>query len=345
MDSTRLTDIPLPSSGSREVAHRQRPVVVIAGMRHTDLTIEERRLRRFSPELRMGSADDPERLVELCGDADVVLASARPRFSAEVLSRLPSCKAIIRCGVGYDNVDLAAAAARGIQVGYVPDYCVEEVSDHALALALSLLRQLGTADALARTGKWGLVGLGRMAPFRSLVFGVVGLGRIGRALARKARGVGFTVIGHDPAAMPSDSRRWGVAELLPLDELVQRADVVSLHAALTAETYHLIDAQRLELMKTGAVLVNTARGGLVNEQALVDALCAGRLRGAGLDVLEAEPPRPESPLFQTPNLLITPHMAWYSEAAQNRVRELAAAEAGRVLNGRPMRHPVPAGRR
>lgn len=314
-------------------------MVAVVGTRYRDLMIEEGVLSHFHPRWRSGWGGNEHELVELCRDATVVLAGAAPRFTGRVLEQLGSCRAIVRYGVGVDSVDLEAARTRAIRVANVPDYCAEEVSDQALALALALVRKLKAGDGLVREGQWAMTTLRPMYSFRDLTFGVLGLGRIGRTLARKARGVGFTVLGHDPAVSADQARRWGV-QRVEQGELLSRSDVLSLHVPLLPTTRHFVDAERIQRMKPGAILINTARGGLVDEPALAAALQSGRLSGAGLDVLEEEPPSPEHPLLQAPNLLLSPHSGWYSESSETRLRQLASAEAARVLSGRSLRCPV-----
>lgn len=314
-------------------------MVAVVGTRYGDLAIEEEALARFHPRWKSGWGGSEGELLALCEDAAVILAGAAPRFTSRVIEQLASCRAIVRYGVGVDSVDLEAARGRGIRVANVPDYCAEEVSDHALALALALVRKLKTGDGLVREGQWAMTSLRPMYSFRDLTFGVLGLGRIGRTLARKARGVGFKVLGHDPAVSPDQALRWSVRHVAE-GTLLEESDVLSLHVPLLPATRHFINADRIQRMKPGAVLINTARGGLVDEAALADALQSGRLSGAGLDVLEEEPPLTGSPLLQAPNLLLSPHSGWYSESSEIRLRQLASAEAARVLSGRSLRCPV-----
>lgn len=270
-------------------------------------------------------------------DPVAILVRERP-LDAALLAACPSLKVAVRYGVGVDNVDLEAARRRRIPVANVPDYGAEhEVSDHAVALYLAVARRLLERDAAVRRGAWDG---GQAAPIpgrRGGTLGLVGFGRIGRRAAEKFRALGFArILVFDPALDAAAARAAGV-EAAGLDALCAAADLVSLHAPLTDETRHLIDARRLALMKPSAILVNVARGGLVDETALAEALAAGRLFGAGLDVYEVEPLPADSPLRRAGNLVLSDHAAWYSEASVAELQRQAAEEVARVLSGgRPL---------
>lgn len=229
-------------------------------------------------------------------------------ITADVLRALPACRVVGRYGVGLDTIDLAAAAALGIRVVNVPDYCTDEVADHALGLILALTRGIVPLDRGVQAGTWDFRLAGLVRRPSSQQVGVVGLGRIGAALARRAQALGYAVVGTDPQG----PRNSGV-RTVELDELLATSDVVSIHAPLDSTTRHLIDARTLALMRPTAILVNTSRGGLVDHDALVEALLGGRLAGAGLDVLEREPIPADDPLIGLPNVVLTPHAAFYSE--------------------------------
>ncbi|MBF2734980.1 MAG: C-terminal binding protein [Betaproteobacteria bacterium AqS2] len=282
------------------------------------------------------------------GGEDVVRALAGTDAALVQLIEVPAAAVagmkeggtLIRYGVGVDNIDLAACAERGVRVCNVPDYGLGEVADHSVALLLALLRRLPALDAEVRAGGWDLKpALGAAPPLDECVVGTLGFGRIGRAVLRRMRAFGVQVIAHDPVVDPEDMRAEDVAPV-ELDELFARADAVSLHAPATAATRGLVDAARIVAMKDGALLVNCARGGLVDEEALAAALRAGKLAGAGLDVFGAEPLPAASPLRGAPNLLLTPHAAWCSRASTARLQRLAAEELGRALRGEPLRCEV-----
>ena len=229
-------------------------------------------------------------------------------ITGDVLRALPACRVVGRYGVGLDTIDLATAAELGIRVVNVPDYCTDEVADHALGLILALTRGIVPLDRGVQAGTWDFRLAGRVRRASSQRLGVIGLGRIGSALARRALALGYDVVGTDPRG----ARDSGVP-IVPLDELLATSDVVSIHAPLDSTTRHLIDARTLALMRPTAIVVNTSRGGLVDHDALVDALRAGTLAGAALDVLEREPIPADDPLIGMPNVVLSPHAAFYSE--------------------------------
>ena len=265
-------------------------------------------------------------------DADVVLVRESP-VNRAVIDAMERCRAVIRYGIGVDNIDQAAARERGIHVANVPDYGTEEVSSHAVALALGVARHLGLHDAEVRAGRWSTGVLQPMVRWRGRTLGLVGFGRIARMTLDKLRGFGFScVMVYDPMAdLPADVER------ADMDTLCAQADVISLHAPLNDQTRHLINAKRLLLMKRTAIVVNTARGGLVDTDALYEALKARRILGAGLDVFEQEPPGAH-PLLQLDNVIVTNHMGWYSEESMRELQRKTAEEAVRVLRGEPPLH-------
>jgi D-3-phosphoglycerate dehydrogenase / 2-oxoglutarate reductase len=265
-------------------------------------------------------------------DADVVLVRESP-VSRKVIEAMEHCQAIIRYGIGVDNIDQAAASQRRIQVANVPDYGTDEVSSHAVALALGVARHLSLHNAEVRSGRWSTGVLQPMVRWRGRTLGLVGFGRIARMTLEKLQGFGFgRVLVYDPTAeVPR-----GI-EKTDMDSLCAQADVISLHAPLNLQTRHLIDARRLALMRSTAILVNTARGGLVDTDALYEALKERRILGAGLDVFEHEPPGAH-PLLQLSNVMVTNHMGWYSEESMRELQRKTAEEAVRVLRGHPLLH-------
>lgn len=256
------------------------------------------------------------------------------------LAALAPGATVVRYGVGVDNIDLAAARELGVRVAYVPDYCVDEVADHTAAMLLALLRKLPALERELRGGGWAGIAAARpMPPLGRATVGFLGLGRIGRAVRERLRPFGCRALVHDPALDAGGAERLGV-ELADLDRVLAEADAITLHLPLHAATRHLINAERLARMRPGAVLVNTARGGLIDPAALCAALAGGRLGGAALDVFEVEPLPADSPLRDAPNLLLTPHMSWYSDDAIVRLQRLAAEEAARAIRGEPLRCEV-----
>jgi D-3-phosphoglycerate dehydrogenase / 2-oxoglutarate reductase len=299
-----------------------------------ELRPEERALLDAVPaRLVERPSSTEETLLAAARDADAILTLDEP-LTARVIAGLRRCRVISRFGIGVDRVDVEAATKKGIVVANVPDYCVDEVSDHALALLLSFARRLYAFDAAVRAGRWDTPAVaGPIRRLRGQVLGVVGFGRLGKRVAEKAAALGLKVLAHDPH-VDADTVCAHAAEPVGFHELLERSDWISLHVPLTPATRRLIDAQALELVKPDAVLLNTARGGLVDQAALVEALRQGRLAGAGLDVLEREPPDADDPLLQLENVILTSHAAFYSVEALAQMRRTAVANVARVLSGR-----------
>lgn len=274
---------------------------------------------------------DIDRVVETVRDVDAVLVRESPVTKAAI-DGMTRCRAIVRYGVGVDNIDLDAAAARGIYVANVPDYGVEEVSDHALALLLAVARRLVSRSAEVRAGAWTTSRDQPMYRLAGGTLGLIGYGRIGRAFHRKAAALGYQrVLVYDPMVSTPPQG----AELATVEAVCRQADAISLHVPLMPETRHLIDAAMIAAMKPTAILVNTARGGLIDEDALAEAMAGGHLLGAGLDVFEQEPVDPAHPLLALPNVVATDHTAWYSEQAVADLQRKAAEEIARVFSGEP----------
>jgi phosphoglycerate dehydrogenase-like enzyme len=267
--------------------------------------------------------------------ADAVILWHGPQVTAGVLSRMRNCRAIIRNGVGFDSVDVKAAAAAGIPVCNVPDYGTEEVADHALALTLALYRQLFPLDAEAKRLGWKIEVAPKMRRLRTQTFGVVGLGRIGTATALRAKAFGFRVVFFDPYVASGADKAIGVERMATLGDLLRAADTVSIHCPLTAETRGMIGPGEVAMMKPGAYLVNTARGDIVQKAAVFAALRAGQLGGAGLDVVEAEPLR-SAEEAATPNLIVTCHAAFCSPEGMVEMRSTSARIARAAVLGQPV---------
>jgi D-3-phosphoglycerate dehydrogenase len=281
-------------------------------------------------DLRLTDAGGVEALIANLRDADVVLVSAVP-ITRQVMEEMPRCRCVVRYGVGVDNADVAAATDLGIVVANVVDFCTEEVANHALLLLLACAKRLLPLDSDLRAGHWRRTSLAGLPPVWGQTLGIIGLGNIGRSLARKALALQMTVLAYDPYLQPTTLD--GV-RLVELRELLAQSDFVSVCAPLTAETRHLIGAAELALMKAGAILINTARGPLVDEAALVEALRSGRIAAAGLDVFEEEPLPAGSPLLGLANVVLTPHTAGMSEASVRRVKREVGQAAAAVLRGR-----------
>jgi len=271
---------------------------------------------------------------ERCRDAEAVITN-KVVFDRAVIAALPKLKYIGVTATGYNIVDVAAAAERGIVVTNVPTYGTASVAQMVFALLLELTQHVGHHAATVREGRWAKCDNFcywdyPLIELAGLTLGIVGCGRIGQATARLADAFGMKVIGHDAFPFPA-----GPIAPVTLDELLAQSDVVSLHCPLTPETQGLINAARLSLMKPSAFLINTSRGPLVNERDLADALNAGRIAGAGLDVLSAEPPKPDNPLLTAKNCVITPHIAWATRSARQRLLETSIDNLGAFLAGNP----------
>ncbi len=293
--------------------------------------IESAGLRLVAGPAEAAAASTIEHLVAEHEPAAVLTCWAP--VSAEAITASPALRVVSRMGVGLDNIDVDVATANGVLVTNVPDYCVEEVSDHAVALVLAWTRGIVTAAREVRAGRWEPA-TARLRRLSTLTCGVVGFGRIGRLTARKLTGLGARVVASDPSPPPDT----GSIPMLSLDELLAGSDVVVLHAPLVPATHHLIGSRELSLMPPGGLLVNVSRGGLVDTSALIEALTSGHLGGAGLDVLESEPAVPPE-LREHPAAVITPHIAFSSDASVEQLRRSAAEEVVRVLTGQPPRNP------
>lgn len=270
--------------------------------------------------------------------ADAVMVTIQP-ITAHFLGTLERCRIISRIGVGLDNIDIPAATARGIWVTNVPDYAIDEVSMHAIALTLAHLRRVPEWGAMTRRGEWNGVTASTMRRPGNVTFGVLGFGRIGSAAAAKGRGLGLRVIAHDPYLDPAVIRAAGV-EPVDWQTLLRQSDYLSLHVPLEAGTRKIINADALALMQPHAYLVNTARGGVVDEDALLAAIEGGTIAGAALDVLSTEPPRADHPLLHDARVTVTPHVAWASAEASVDVRTKGAQEVVRALRGERPRFPA-----
>ena len=301
--------------------------VAVLGMRFADLSVEEAVLRPHGVEVVRGEGATADDIVRETAGCAVVLTGPGPRFTADVIARL-GCAGIVRYGVGVESVDLEAAARAGMWVAYVPDYGTEAVALHAVTLLLATLRRLPAADALVKRGGWGLGDLRPLRAPRATTIGIVGFGRIGRRVAELLRALGFALLAHDPHTDPEAS---GVASAA-LDEILERSDAVTLHLPGRPDSSPLLDARALARMKPGAALVNTARGSLVDQEALIDGLRQGRPACAGLDVFAHEPPGTAFAEVAE-RVVLTPHMAWYTEESELDLRTSAAREAVRILEG------------
>lgn len=305
--------------------------VVLTDHGFASIEQEQKLLAAAGCELVVLQSKDPEKPAAACADADALLVQWAP-INAAVIAALRHCKVIVRYGIGVDNVDLKAAGARGIPVCNVPDYCIAEVADHALALALSLARQIPQTDAVVRSGTWKIIPPSPFPSFRSTTFATAGFGRIARAVLERARSFGFRLAAYDPF-VPANAFAEAGVQRLELDALWRESGILSLHLPLTSETRHMVGEASLSRMRGDAIVINTARGGLIDTRALARALVEKRIAGAGLDVFETEPLEADHPLRQAPNVLLTSHTAWYSAGSVPELQRKSAEAVVRAIRG------------
>lgn len=296
-------------------------------------------------------ATDEDQIAGRIDDADAMMMYHTISISEKTINRLKNCKLIVRCGVGYDNVDWRLARRRGIDVCNVPDYGTEDVADTAIGMMLALTRGITLYNSRLRygQGEWGYQQAQPVWRLRGRVFGIIGLGRIGTAAALRAKALGMDVVFYDPYVPDGRDKSLGVRRVETLDELLAASHVLSPHCPLTSETHHMVRAETIARMKRGSFLVNTSRGGVVDAAAIPDAIASGQLAGAGIDVLEQEPPADDHPLlvaWRDPahpahhRLIVNPHAAFYSEEGMQDMRIKGSEACRRALLGMPLRNVV-----
>jgi D-3-phosphoglycerate dehydrogenase / 2-oxoglutarate reductase len=312
--------------------------IVITDCDHPDVEVERRAAAEAGVELRLEQCRTEDDVIARCADADGLLVQYAP-VTARGLEALPRLRVVSRYGVGVDTVDVEAANRHGVLVANVPHYGTEEVSDHALALLLTVARATARLDASVHAGHWDFAAAAPLHRIAGRVLGVVGFGAIGGAVARKARAFGYRVVAHEVTAEVGGAADDGTP-FVTLDDLLGQAHAVSLHLPYLPATHHLLDETRLRRMRADALLVNTARGGLVDTAALVRVLDDGHLAGAALDVLESEPPAPDDPVVRHPRIVVTPHTGWYSEESVTVLKETCVRNALDALQGREVTNAV-----
>ena len=306
--------------------------IVVSDSDFNPTDLEQKMVEDAGIEFARFQDSSAEGIVKNCADADGII-TAYGQFTREVFAALQGLEVVSRCGVGYDTVDMPAATEAGVAVCNVPGYATEVVSDHAIALTMALLRRLPELNADVHAGIWDPTGHRPMGQVAGRTFGVVGMGDIGRAMARKAAGLGFEVICWSHSLVPGRRTPEGHAEV-SLEELLSRADVVSFHTALVPATHHLLNRDNIKLLKQDCIVVNTSRGAVIDTAAVAEALCAGKLWGAGIDVFEEEPLPADDPLMSAPHALLTPHAAYWSEEAGLELRTRTTQNAIDVVLGR-----------
>ena len=302
------------------------------------IEIERGIIESANGDLIVAKCKTVEDVIAATADADALLVQWAP-VTADVIDTLRRCKIIVRMGIGVDNVDIEAAREKEIPVCNVPDYCIDEVADHTISMALSLARQLQITDRRVRDGFWSIIPGAEMPAFHEMTFATVGFGRIARAVHQRARNFLFKLVAYDKFVSSETMMERGVS-FLNLNDLFEQGDIISLHCQLTNETKHLVNAARLQRMKPSTILINTARGSLVDTVALANALKSGNIAAAGLDVFETEPLPEKHPIRSCENVLLTSHTAWYSQRSVPELQKKAAEELLRGLQGKPLRNQV-----
>ena len=327
-----------------------RPLVVVTDFIIPPLTHEVRILGQVADVVSLNASRD-EDLVGQIEDADAIMLYHFISITRQTIERLRKCKLIVRCGVGFDNVDRAAAREFGIPVANVPDYGTEEVADSALAMLLTMMRGVHPMNSRLqhKQGPWIYEQVRPLHRLRGQSIGLIGLGRIGIATAQRAKALGLNVLFYDPYVVDGMDKAIGVTRCETLEEMLPRVSAVSVHCPRTAETQHLLNARTIAMLPKGAYLVNTARGGCVDVYAVQAAIESEHLRGAAIDVLEIEPPAEDDPLitaWRTPGtlvhdrLILNPHAAFYSEEGLDDMRIKGSQNCLRVLQGKPPRNVV-----
>lgn len=295
-----------------------------------DADLEAARFAAEGWDFKVASGIDERTLIDECRDADGVIVSVID-MNARIIDAMERCRIIVRGGIGVNNVDIPAATHKGIMVANVMGYCLDEVADHALAMTLALERKVAYLDRLCRSGVWETKAARPVRRLSTLRFGLYGLGNISRNVARKAGALGFRVAAFDPFVPAEAFAAAGVDRIADEDEFFSTCDVISLHVPMSDATRGIVSEAKLRRMKPDALLINTARGGIVDEPGLIRVLSEHRIGGAGLDVLVDEHPDMSSPIFQLDNVLITPHTAFYSEESDRDLRELSCDQVIQAL--------------
>ena len=316
------------------------PLVVVTDSPFPSLDPAKKALEEANAEVVQAPSSSEEDIIKAAENADAILVTYA-KLNENILRSLKNCKAIGRFGIGVDNIDLKVAGELGISVNYVPDYCLDEVSDQAMAMIISMARKIPQSNKLVQSGRWEMPAVVPMHRLRGKTVGLIGFGNIPRLMTPKAQAFGFNVIAADPYAPKELFEKYGV-ESVSMDELYERSDFISVHAPLLPETKGLVNKDAFKKMKDTAIIVNTARGPLINEKDLIEALDMNEIGGAGLDVVETEPLPKNSPLIGRDNVILAPHTAFYSVEALEELQTKAASDVARVLNGEEPVYPIKA---
>lgn len=306
----------------------ERQKVVIIDCDHGSIEEERAVLSQLEADVDFAQISGEEEILARCRDADGIILQYAP-LPRKMLEALPRCKVLSRYGVGVDTIDVEAATELGIIVANVPDYCMEEVSDHTLALFLSLVRKVMSLERSIRLGTWDFRIAVPIHRLKGRTYGIVGCGRIGREVAKRVRAFGLRVIGYDPYINEVEG-----IELVSFEKLLAQSDFISIHCSLTESTHHLLGRDQFRKMERKPIVLNVSRGAVVDEAALIEALEREWISGAGLDVLETEPPDAKSPLLKRDNVILTPHIGYYSEESKSEMKRRTAENVFNVLTGK-----------
>ena len=316
------------------------PLVVVTDSPFPSLDPAKKALEDANAEVIQAPSSSEEDIIKSAEYADAILVTYA-KLNENILRSLKNCKAIGRFGIGVDNIDLKVAGELGISVNYVPDYCLDEVSDQAMAMIISMARKIPQSNKLVQSGRWEMPAVVPMYRLRGKTVGLIGFGNIPRLMTPKAQAFGFKVIAADPYAPKELFEKFNV-ESVTMDELYERSDYISVHAPLLPETKGLVNREAFIKMKKTAIIVNTARGPLIDEKDLIEALDNKEIGGAGLDVVETEPLPEDSALIGRDNVILAPHTAFYSVEALEELQTKAASDVARVLNGEEPIYPIKA---
>ena len=316
------------------------PVIAVTDSVFPSLDPAKAALARLNPTFRISKSAGADDILAVAKDADAILVTYA-KLTRDILTQLTKCKAIGRFGLGVDNIDLPTAKEKGIAVNYVPDYCIREVSDHAMALLLSLIRKIPLSNKLVQAGRWEMPAVVPIRRLEGTVLGLVGFGHIPRLVVPKAQAFGMKVVAYDPFVKPEQFKALNV-EGVDFDTLLKASDYISVHAPLLPATRGMLNADAFAKVKKGVYIVNTARGPLIDEPALIAALDAGQVGGAALDVVATEPLAKDSPLLGRDNVIVTPHTGFYSIEALEELQTKCAADVARVLSGEKAVYPISA---
>src|SRR3990167_1822889 len=316
------------------------PVIAVTDSVFPSLDLAKAALAKLNPTFRMAKSAGADDILAVAKDADAILVTYA-KLTRDILLQLTKCKAIGRFGLGVDNIDLPAAKEKGIADNYVPDYCIREVSDHAMALLLSLIRKIPLSNKLVQSGRWEMPAVVPIRRLDGTVLGLLGFGNIPRLVAPKAQAFGMKVVAYDPYVKPELFKAANV-ESVDFDTMLKNSDYISVHAPLLPATRGMLNAAAFAKTKKGVLIVNTARGPLIDESALMAALDSKQVGGAALDVVTTEPLPKDSPLLGRDNVILSPHTGFYSIEALEELQTKCAADVARVLSGEKAVYPISA---